>query len=331
MNIAITGATGCLGTPLVDKLIPNINCLKVLALPNDPSVSLLDGRFKIVFGDLSSSDALNQLTKDCSIVFHLAGKVHSIPRTKEEEQEFYQVNLEGTKNLLEAARKNEVKRFVFYSTVGVYGKDADFYGDELSTCQPNTVYAQSKYQAEQLVLESSKNGGPEGVVLRFPVAYGPMDRGNVASLIRAIHKNYFFYMGDIKVNRSMVSSRNAAEAAYLAAFVTEARDQIFCITDDQDYTIKALVESICSALNITWRPIRLPNYFSNALGKVGDFLEKTIHVSSPVNSSKVRKLSRPLIFSCEKAKKILGYRPVETLVEGISEEVVWLKKTYGWI
>ena len=61
----------------------------------------------------------------------------------------------------------------------------------LSPCRPGSVYARSKYLAEQLVLNSSNDGGSEGVVLRFPVVYGPMDRGNVARLIKAVHGRFF--------------------------------------------------------------------------------------------------------------------------------------------
>jgi len=162
MRVAVTGGTGCLGRPLVDKLIADGACPKLLTMPNDPSRSYSDNKVEIITGDLNSPDALDRLYMDCDVVFHLAGMVHSIPGTKEEKQEFYQVNVEGTRNLLKAAKKNKVKRVVFYSSVGVYGKDSDFYGDELSLCQPGSVYAKSKYQAEQLVLNSSNDGGQKG-------------------------------------------------------------------------------------------------------------------------------------------------------------------------
>jgi len=329
-KVAVTGGTGCLGQPLLKKLGNNDIDINLLSLPGETVVQTIKRNARIISGNLNSTESLYQLTKDCDIVFHLAAKVHSIPRTKVEEEEIYQVNVKGTKNLLEAARKNKVKRFLFYSTVGVYGKDADFHGDELLPCQPITVYAKSKYQAEQLVLESSKNGGPEGVVLRFPVAYGPLDRGNVASLIKAIHGKYFFYFGNGKVKRSMISSENAVEAAVLAAFKTEAANQLFCVTDNQDHTIEDLVESVCVALGTNWRPFRIPISLANAIGKGGDFFEKTIHIPFPINSDKVRKLSRSLIISCDKAQSILGYCSTETLPQGISKEVKWLKGIHGW-
>lgn len=326
MKLAVTGGTGCLGRPLVERLIVDGAFLKLLILPNDPPLSYPDNKVDSITGDLNSPEALDLLCLDCEVVFHLAGMVHSIPGTKGEEQEFYQVNAEGTRNLLEAAKKNKVKRVVFYSSVGVYGKDADFHGDELSPCQPLTAYAKSKYQAERLTLNSFNNGGPEGVVLRFPVVYGLLDRGNVAALIKAVKKKQFFYFGEGNCLRSMISSRNAAEAAVRAAFEAKAANEIFCVTDGRDYTMNELVDCICCALGLYRRPYHVPVSAAKMGGKVGDLLEKVMRFSLPINSDRVRKLSRPLTFSCEKAKRVLGYEPVETLGEGIKREVDWIRR-----
>lgn len=329
MNIAVTGGTGCLGQPLVEKLVTDGAYPKLLALPNDLSLTDLDKKVEIIIGNLNSPQALDLLTRDCDVVFHLAGIVHTVPGTKDEEQKFYQVNVEGTRNLLEAAKKNRVKRVVFYSTVGVYGEDADFHGDEFSPCRPGTVYAKSKYLAEQLVLNSSNAGGPEGVVLRFPVVYGPFDRGNVAKLIKAVHAKFFFFFGDGNCLRSMISSKNTAVAAIKAAFTPHASNQVFCVTDGHDYKLNELVNSICYTFNTSWRPFHVPVSIAKVAGKFGDLLEKSGYISSPINSAKIRKLSSSLTFSCEKAKKALGYEPVETLMEGISKEIQWLMERKG--
>jgi len=324
MNVAVTGGTGCLGRPLVERLIADGAYLKLLTLPNDPSTTNPDKKNELITGDLNSPDALDLLCLDCDVLFHLAGKVHSVPMTKEEELEFYYVNVEGTRNLLRAAKKNKVKRVVFYSTVGVYGKDADFHGNELSQCQPSTVYAKTKYLAEQLVLGSADDGGTEGVVLRFPVVYGPLDRGNVARLIKSVHGRHFFYFGAGDCLRSMISAKNAAEAAVRAAFEPQAANEVFCVTDGRDYTMNELVDYICHAFGMNWRPYHVPKFLADSAGWFGDVLYKLARIPFPVDSNKVRKLSRSLTFSCEKAKRILGYVPLETLEEGIRREVEWL-------
>ena len=85
-----------------------------------------------------------------------------------------------------------------------------------------------------------------------------------------------------------------------------------------------LVDTICHALGISQRPYHVPVSLADLAGRVGDVLRKWAHVPFPIDSEKVKKLSRPLTFSCEKAKEILGYKPVETLAEGIRREVDWL-------
>jgi nucleoside-diphosphate-sugar epimerase len=326
MKVAVTGGTGCLGTPIIEKLIQLGVDIKLLALPGDSVAQKIGKKLQVVSGSLSSLDVLMKLTKDCEVVFHLAGKAHVNPKIKCEYDEFYHVNVEGTRNLVRACIRSQVKRMIFFSTVSVYGKDGDFHGDECSLCEPVSVYAKSKHLAEKIVLNSEKKGGPKGIVLRFPVAYGPLDRGNVLRLIKAINKKQFFYFGDGRCSRSMISNRNAAEAAINAALGFFTGDGVFCVTDGRDYQLQELVNAICVALRTSWRPWHVPVYAAKLMGKVGDFFENITRISSPINSSAVRKLSSHLTFSCEKAKRLLRYEPTETLSEGISREIEWFQK-----
>ncbi len=148
----------------------------------------------------------------------------------------------------------------------------------------------------------------------------------MAKLIKAVRGRFFFCFGDGNCLRSMISSRNTAEAAVRAraAFEPKAANEVFCVTDGWDYTMNELVDSICRALGIRWRPYHVPVLLADVAGRFGDVLRKWAHVPFPINSDRVRKLSRPLTFSCEKAKKMLGYEPVETLAEGIRREVEYL-------
>jgi len=330
LKVAVTGGTGCLGRPLVQKLLDNGIDVNLLLHPSEEEINLWQNKLTNIRGEINSTIALETLTRECDIVFHLAGKVHSIPKTKRDENSFYKVNQVGTENLLRAAGSNGVKRVVFFSTVGVYGKDSNFHGNEKSSCNPITAYSKSKYLAENIILESHSNYGPEGVVLRFPVVYGKFDRGNVASLIKAIYNKHFFYFGDGTCKRSMISSENVAEAAINAGLEPSASNELFVITDGQDYELKELVDSIILALNKNWQAKHIPLTLAKTLGKLGDLFEKVIKIHMPFNSSKVSKLSSSLTFSCEKAKQQLKYKPVVSLNDGIAEEVEWLKTQYSW-
>jgi len=121
LKVAVTGGTGCLGRPLVQKLLDIAIEVNLLHLPSEEEINLLQNKRTNIRGDINSNIALEILTRDFDIVFHLAGKVHSIPKTKRDENSFYRANQVGTENLLRAAGLNCVKRVIFYSTVGVYG------------------------------------------------------------------------------------------------------------------------------------------------------------------------------------------------------------------
>ncbi len=331
VKVGVTGGTGCLGRPLIERLMRNGVDVHVLARANNSHLPIFKKRAcQVVIGDLDSLDRLKIFAKSCEIIFHLAGKVHSTPKTRDEEKAFFQVNVEGTRNLIKAAKIGGVKRIVYYSTVAVYGRNADFHGDETSPCHPDTVYAKSKLLAEKQILNSSNRGGAEGVVFRFPVVYGPLDRGNVAKLISAVYHRLFFYFGNGNNLRSMISSVNTAEAAIQAAFKPKAGNEIFCITDAKDYTLVELIDTIRFHLSTNRQPLHIPTPVAEFAGSVGDLLSKLFHVSFPINSTFIKKLSRPLTFSSQKAKDILDYTPVESLSEGIFKEVSWLKKINGW-
>ncbi len=328
MRVAVTGGTGCLGRPLIRRILEDGHKIKLL-IPENESGGFLPNGIRSVQGTITSPGPLDSLTSGCETVFHLAGKVHVVPGSRKEEEEFFRINLEGTRLLLEAAARNGVRRIVFYSTVGVYGKDADFAGDEGAPCNPVSAYALSKLKAEELVLRSGKCGGPEGVVLRFPVVYGPMDRGNVALLISAVNQRRFFVPGNGLNLRSMINSENAAHAAALAGFHPAAAGRVFCVTDGVDYSFNCIIEAICRALEVQWEPPKVPLSTAQLIGKFGDFAEK-LGMSFPLNSAKVRKLSGSLTFSCSKVREALGYEPRRSLDEGLKAEVAWLRLKEGW-
>lgn len=314
-----------MGTSLLDTLIDSGVEVNLLALPGDSRTSSYKGRATIFTGDLNSGETLRRLVEDCSVVFHLAAIVHEAPLSSDPEA-YYRVNVRGTANLIQACARQKVQKIVYYSTVGVYGNDGDFHGDEQSACHPRSPYAESKYQAERLLLENGMSGGPAGVILRFPVAYGPLDRGNVLRLIRGIDRRRFVFLGDGRNVRSMISSRNAAEAAVLAAVARLEESQVFCVTDRREYPFREIVDVIRRHLKTEWKPPQLPLSLSRWVGRAGDWGEKILRTRLPVNSATIQKLGDSLTFSCERAERMLGYKPVETLSEGIEREVAWYRR-----
>lgn len=317
-RVAITGGTGCLGRPLIRKL-QNMGCfVRLLVPPQEVAPVSLSG-VEIVQGDINDEVATCRLLEGIELVFHLAAKVHDFFGGKD--SDFERINVCGTRLLMRQAGVAGVKRVVFYSTVGVYGRDGNFSGDEQSPCSPQNPYSASKYSAEQIVLSPPGGVVTEGVVLRFPVVYGELDRGNMAKMIDAIRRHRFVLFGPGLNRRSMISAVNAAEAAVLTGFGPNCAGKVYCVTDGVDYTLNQLVETICKCLDTPWRPPKIPIMIAKGIGEGGDVLGRFLSRPIPFGLATVRKLSTDLTFSCERIKSELGYKPVQSLEDGIMEEI----------
>ena len=320
---AVTGATGCLGTSLVRGLVARHVPVRVLTRTASAAQHLrgLPG-VSVVEGDLSSSAALDLLCSGSDTLFHLAAKVHVRPRSESESREFYAVNVEGTRLLLDVAGRRGIRRMVYYSTVAVHAQSPGLDLDETSPLEPSTPYARSKLAAEALVLRDDR---VDGVVLRFPVAYGARDRGNVGRLIRSIAARRFFWVHGGANRRSLVGSQNAAHAAILAMTKPGASRRVLLITDGGPASLADLVAAINMALKQSWSPPNLPDRLVRALAAVGSAAHSITGTPMPLDREVYTKLFTSVTYSCATAKRVLGYSPVNTLQEEIAEEVAWLQ------
>lgn len=169
-NILVTGGTGNIGSALVKRLVTSGYSVKVLTLPNDPFISRLDGTdVQFIFGDIAVKQSLKDACQDIDTVIHLAAVLLS-----DDESVFDRINIKGTYNLLQIAKKADIKHFIHVSSASVVYKKT-------------TPYSLSKRVSERLVRESgipwtivrptlvySESGGQEfnmflDYLLKFPV------------------------------------------------------------------------------------------------------------------------------------------------------------------
>ena len=136
------------------------------------------------------------------VVFHLAGRAHSLADSDDLEQLYYQVNVEGTRSLLEAAQNASVKKFIFFSSVKSMGEECDYRLDETYKPNPTTAYGKTKLEAEHLVLDGGFVTAP--IVLRLVMVYGDSEKGNLPKMIRAIWENRFPPFPKVQNKRSMI-------------------------------------------------------------------------------------------------------------------------------
>ena len=315
----VTGATGCLGTHLTRRLAAS--GFLVTALVRDrrraahlaamPGVELREG-------DINDPHLVDEAISGTDQVYHAAACVHAPPGTAE--SDFFRVNVEGTRCLVEAAIRHRVSSFVFYSSVAVYPPGDDV-ADEESPVDPPTHYGQSKLAAEKIVLEGGARSTVRMTVLRLPVVYGEGDRGNVAALIDAIRCRRYLIIGDGNNEKSMVAVGNVVDASLTVAEDVRSAGRIYIVADDRPYSQREIAQTIAELLGDSRKIHRLPLLPALALGMTADIAAGLLGRALPISLDRVRKLAQNTRFNSSRIVRELGIRPRIGLRHGLREEV----------
>lgn len=293
-DILLTGATGFLGTSLRQEL--KLDGFNLVCPGADDGHSRID--FTLPF-DL-------KLKSSIDIVVHAAGKAHAVPMTDIEKQEFYRVNLEGTKNLCRALEAlNELpKSFIFISTVAVYGVDT---GQGISEGHPlngTTPYSDSKIEAEKWLRQWATENDLTLGILRLPLIAGFRPPGNLGAMIKGIKSGKYLSIGRANSRKSMVWAKDIAQIIP----VLSKKGGTYNLTDGIHPTFGELEEAIALSLN-KQKPIKVPFWFAKGLAIIGDLFGSEF----PINSDKLRKITSTLTFDDSKARNELGWNPTSVL------------------
>ena len=312
----VTGATGVIGPVLVRSLLQEDYNVRVL-IRRTSRESLLPEGIEKRFGDLNNTKVLNEAVAGVSVIFHLSAKLHIDRPDLSQKEEYKEVNVEGTRRVVNAARTNDVRRLIFFSTINVYGPtDSGMVYDEKSPINPDGWYAQTKAQAEAIVLD-----GVPSVVLRLAAVYGPGMKGNYLRLLEAIRKGYFFMIGDGGNRRTLVFIRDLCRAALLAAEHPDALGQIYNVTDGKVHTLREVVGSLCEVMRKQPPKIALPRGMVRPLFGLMEDGHRLVGRKSPIGRSTVDKMLEDLAVSGDKIMRNLGFRPQYNLLNGWRETI----------
>ena len=326
----VTGATGCIGREIVRILLNQGHLVNVLVRDTRKLREVLGAysehnRLRVTEGDLSNIESLKNAAVGIDSVFHAAAKVHSIARTRTEEDDFFRVNTEGTKNLIHCIREQTLRRFVFLSTVAVYGKKQRGAVTEDDRSQPDTAYARSKHEAESMVKHALPRQGVRPVILRLPLVYGPGERGNFLRMVKAIDQRRFILIDGGKSRKSIVFSSDAAAAAIEAAFLETVAGETFLIADPKPYEIRQLAETISQELGKRLFPISLSSRFAAATLDIVGRSVWGLRADLKYRSSDIMTLASDRICDVSKMKSVLGFLPAVGLKIGIKRTIEWYK------
>jgi nucleoside-diphosphate-sugar epimerase len=283
-TIALTGATGLIGSHLVPVLLSKGYTLRALSRqPRQDSLGITQ-----ICGDIRSVDTVRDLTRGCTALIHLAGIAHTSLRSQAERDEAEGINVGGARNILAAAREAGAERVLLASSAHVYLGQEGTQLDEQSPTAGDSFYARTKLLVEQAGLESASASGLEVVIVRPCLTYGPGVRFNLASLMRAIRGHYYFQVRGRNPMRSFLSVPNAA-AGILHLLESGQSGKIYNLADQNPLPLGEFVNSLADLLRVS-RPCNVPMFALRA-AIAGAAPLQWMGWHSPINRESLRKLT----------------------------------------
>lgn len=317
-TVAITGATGFVGSTLARSLIAQDMDIIALARPDSSRQALADLQVSWVEGDITDPHSLKGKFLGADWLIHAAGMLGQpgIP-----EDTYTKVHVDGTRFVLEEA--TGCSRILHISSPGVLGPIAGPPADETTPPAPSNAYERSKAAAEEVALDYASRGVPV-IVARPEFIYGPGDH-HVLGLFQAVQRGMFFYVGGGHTSCHPTYIEDAADGL-IRCLRRGAPGEIYHITGPRPVTFRELGRSLASAMDVSdpWLSIPRPLAWIGALA-----LEAGARITgkaAPLSRTGVAFFSENRRFSWEKARQALDYNPQYDLQEGLRHTVEYYRQ-----
>lgn len=315
-RVLITGANGFLGSRTLRELLASGSNVLGTDQSNTPAISGSE-YFK---ADILDPTSLIPVMSDVTSVIHAAGLAHMFRRANPEL--FKAVNEVGTANVAHAAARAGVRHFVLVSSVSVYGGTATGV-DERRPCRPEGAYAESKWLAEQRVIETANKSGMPATILRLATLYGEGDPGNVARLMRTIDRGRFVWVGNGSNLKSLLYRGDAVRACLAVLGRGGDGIQIYNVTAPV-CSMRQVVEGLASALGRAVPRWRIPKSLALGLASLSARLSRGHGILGNIDVTITKWLADDA-YDSTKFERTFRYHAETSLTEGLRREVAWYK------
>lgn len=324
-RILVTGGTGAIGPAVITALAEAGHWVRVLSR-SPIGREIAPRASQLVQGDVTVADDVSRAVRGIDAVVHLAALLH-VPLSRAEPLAGYErANVTGTRHVVVAARDAGVKRVVLTSTIAVYGEAPDAVANEETPPDPETDYARTKLEAEQVARQEFT--GPEctAVVLRLAAVYGSRMKGNYRQLVRALDRGRFLAPGPGHNRRSVVHDSDVAAAILLAISHPAAAGRIFNVADQTPYPLKDIVRAIALAIGRRPPTFYLPETFALAAVSLVEVFARVIGMTPPLEQSLVHKYNEEIAVDASVIARDLGFRPSMTLESGWKQTITAMRQ-----
>jgi nucleoside-diphosphate-sugar epimerase len=281
---------------------------------------ILSGWIPICAGDLRDASAWEQVLPAVDAIIHLAARCHILAETASDPwAEFHAANVVPTERLAKWAARTGVSRFLLMSSVGVQGTATEPGNSfsEIDTPMPRTLYARSKWEAEQSLRNITGAAAMSTIVVRAPLIYGPHVGGNFLTLLKYSYRRIPLPLLSVANRRSLLGVENAASFVKLCLSADKACGETFLISDDEDISTESLMrrlgEYMGRAARLFWIPTILLRSAARVTGRTKAY----------------ESLFESLVVRTEKARTLLGWKPPQTLSNELQRTALWFVNSAG--
>ena len=318
MRLLVTGGTGFIGSHLAEAGRRHGAEVVVLGLTDRPeeraNAELLRRQgVEILPGSITDGELCARAMRGTTHVFHLAVAMREGGKR---DQFFESVNLDGTRRLLEAAGRDRVERFVYCSTIGIYGHRAPGVTSEASPLRPGNIYEQTKVAAERLVRDLAPGLAVPFTILRPADVYGPRDQ-RLLKLFKGVSAGRFPLFGDGSGRRHMVYVDDVVAAFFAACDRPEAVGEAMIVAGPRTWTLRELVEEVRRATGSRRFGRRLPLAPMVAAAAVVEDVCRVLHLDPPIYRRRMDFFTSDSEFDTSRARRLLDWTPQVELTEGV--------------
>lgn len=315
-TVLVTGATGFIGSHLLPAL-HQANWQTVVALRDAARQPCKMPAQSVIVGDIGERTDWQAALAGVSTVIHLAARAHQIDNSPNPEQDFWQVNTQGTANLVKQCLAAGVQHFIFLSSIGAMATLSSQVLNEASPCHPDTPYGRSKFKAEQALIDLAQNSPMAWTILRPTLVYGPGNPGNMARLMKLINTGLPLPLGAIQNRRSLLYVGNLVDIILRTLIHPNAQNQIFLCSDGQDLSTPALIQKIAHCRHQPCRLVAMPPAWLRLGGKLGDTVQQILGRPLSLNSETLDRLLGSLWVDNSKLRSRLDWSPPYSLEAGL--------------
>jgi len=317
-RVLVTGGCGFIGINLVQELLRHGANVTVLDLP-DSDWSRIPKKVKRISADIMNRADLKGYTDGIEVIYHLAARTDIDGKSLDA----YEVNYEGTKNLIKEADGGSVKRFVFYSTqlvVGLFNETR--FIDETEPYRTKTHYGLSKIEGEKVVIAECKKQGFEYTIIRPTSVYGPWGEAPYKAFFQAIKARRYFHIGKANNLVSWVYVKNLVDMTILTSTSKHSANEIYFGNDFHPYTMREIVNTVAGYYKVQISTI--PNIVITPIAYILG-IGKAVGLNVPIYPFRLKNIKANYCYDIQKSV-LAGYRPRYELGDGIQETLDWYEQ-----